>query len=202
MANRTIKIAVTGGAGSGKSTVCEFLKKLGVIVYNADIFARDVVEKDSPAYQKIIDYFGKQVTEKDGGLNRKLLREIITKDRHAKNALENIVHPEVISLMKKKLIDEQKSGRNIAIEVPLLFELDLQYLFDVTLMVFSTKEQKLKRLVKRDNITGQNAADLIELQMDDQDKIKRSHFIIQNNDTKEQLEKDVKKIYEKIFYQE
>jgi dephospho-CoA kinase len=202
MVKHTIKIAVTGGAGSGKSTVCKVFKKLDVIVFDADKFARDIVQKDSPAYHKIIDYFGKQLIEKDGSLNRRLLREIITTDHHAKNILEKIVHPEIISLMKEKLLGAQKSGRNIAIEVPLLFELGLENLFDLSVMVYSSKEHKIKRLEKRDSVTRQNALDLIELQMDDKEKIKRSNFVIQNDDSKEQLEKDVKKLYEKILNQE
>lgn len=199
MVKHNIKIAVTGGAGSGKSTVCKIFKKLGVIVFNADKFARDVVQKDTAAYHKIIEYFGKQVVEKDGRLNRRLLREFITKDYHAKNKLERILHPEIILLMKEKLFDAQKSGGNIAIEVPLLFELGLENLFDLTIMVYSAKEHKIKRLEKRDSVTRTNASDLIELQMDDQEKIKRSDFVILNNDSKEQLEKDVKKLYKKIL---
>ncbi len=199
MVKRTIKIAVTGGAGSGKSTVCAILKKLGVVVFNADNFARDIVQKNSPAYLKIIEYFGKQVVENDGSLNRPLLREIITKDHHAKNILERIMHPEIILVMKEKLLDAQKAGRDIAMEVPLLFELGLENLFDLTVMVYSTKEHKIKRLENRDFVTRQNASDLIELQMADQEKIKRSDFVIQNNDSKEQLEKNVKKLYEKIL---
>jgi dephospho-CoA kinase len=199
MVKRTIKIAVTGGAGSGKSTVCSIFKKFGVIVFNADNFARDIVQKNSPAYHKIIEYFGKQVVENDGRLNRPLLREIITKDHHAKNILERIVHPEIILVMKEKLLDAQKAGRDIAMEVPLLFELGLENLFDLTVMVYSTKEHKIKRLENRDCVTRQNASDFIELQMADQEKIKRSDFVIQNNDSKEQLEKNVKKLYEKIL---
>ncbi len=202
MVKSTIKIAVTGGAGSGKSTVCKVFKKLDVIVFNADKFARDIVQKDRPAYHKIIEYFGKQLIEKNGRLNRRLLREIITTDHHAKNILERIVHPEIISLMKEKLLDAQKSGRNIAIEVPLLFELGLENLFDLSVMVYSSKEHKIKRLENRDSVTRQNALDLIELQMADKEKIKRSDFVIQNDDSKEQLEKNVKKLYEKILNRE
>jgi len=202
MVKSTIKIAVTGGAGSGKSTVCKVFKKLDVIVFNADKFARDIVQKDRPAYHKIIEYFGNQLIEKDGRLNRRLLREIITTDHHAKNILERIVHPEIISLMKEKLLDAQKSGRNIAIEVPLLFELGLENLFDLTVMVYSSKEHKIKRLENRDSVTRQNALNLIELQMADKEKLKRSDFVIQNEDSKEQLEKNVKKLYEKILNRE
>ncbi len=199
MVKHPIKIAVTGGAGSGKSTVCDILKKLGLIIFNADKFAYDVVQKDTEAYHKIIESFGEKVIEADGALNRRLLREIITQNNDAKNKLENIVHPEVIALMKKKLSDAQTLGQNIAVEVPLLFELDLENLFDVTVMVYSTKTNKIKRLKNRDRVTNQDASALIEIQMSDEEKLNRSDFVIQNNDSKEDLEKNVKKLYEKIF---
>jgi dephospho-CoA kinase len=199
MVNHAIKIAVTGGAGSGKSTVCKILEKLGLMVFSADQIARDVVQIDTAAYHKIIEYFGKQVIEKDGLLNRSLLRKIITTNHHAKKILEKIVHPEIIILMKQILYKANKSSQNIAIEVPLLFELGLENLFDLTIMVHSSRENKIKRLENRDNVTKQNALDLIKLQMTDQEKIKRSHFLIQNDDSKEQLEKNVKKLYEKIL---
>jgi dephospho-CoA kinase len=199
MVNHAIKIAVTGGAGSGKSTVCKILEKLGLMVFSADQIARGVVQIDTAAYHKIIEYFGKQVIEKDGLLNRSLLRKIITTNHHAKKVLEKIVHPEIIILMKEILYKANKSNQNIAIEVPLLFELGLENLFDLTIMVCSSSENKIKRLENRDNVTKQNALDLIKLQMTDQEKIKRSHFLIQNDDSKEQLEKNVKKLYEKIL---
>jgi dephospho-CoA kinase len=199
MVNHAIKIAVTGGAGSGKSTVCKILEKLGLMVFSADQIARDVVQIDTAAYHKIVEYFGEKVIEKDGLLNRSLLRKIITTNHHAKKILEKIVHPEIIILMKQILYKANKSSQNIAIEVPLLFELGLENLFDLTIMVHSSRENKIKRLENRDNVTKQNALDLIKLQMTDQEKIKRSHFLIQNDDSKEQLEKNVKKLYEKIL---
>ena len=199
MIKKTIKIAVTGGAGSGKSTVCNILKNLGVIVFNADDFARDVVQKNSYAYRKIIEFFGKQILEKDGALNRRLLREIITEDHQAKKNLEDILHPEIIFLIKEKLSDTKSFDGNIAIEVPLLFELGLEKLFDFTIMVHSSEEIKIKRLQERDNVNRQNALDLIELQMPDKEKITRSNFIVQNNDSIEHLENHVKKVYKKIL---
>jgi dephospho-CoA kinase len=199
MVKYTIKIAVTGGPGSGKSTVCNIFRKLGLLVFDTDRFARDVVKKNTVAYRQIIEYFGKQVVEKDGNLNRRLLRQIITTNVQAKNILEKIVHPEIILLMKEKMVAAQQNGTSIVIEVPLLFELKLENLFDLSIMLYSTNEHKIVRLENRDNITRQNASDLISLQMPDEEKMLRSDFLIENNGSKEQLEKDVKKLYEKIF---
>lgn len=199
MSEDSIKIAVTGGVASGKSTVCNIFQDLGVNTYSADQFSRDVVKKDSRAYHKIIEYFGKTVVKKDGSINRRLLRDIITKNYQDKVALENIVHPEIISLMKKKLAEAQKTSQNIVMEVPLLFELDLENLFDVTIMVYAESDLKMERLQTRDNVTEKKASTLMGLQMADEKKIKRSDIVIYNNGSKEQLAKEVKKLYKKIL---
>lgn len=199
MSEDSIKIAVTGGVASGKSTVCNIFQDLGMTTYSADQFSRDVVKKDSRAYHKIIEYFGKTVVKQDGSINRKLLRDIITKNYQDKVALENIVHPEIISLMKKKLAEARKTSQNIAMEVPLLFELGLENLFDVTIMVYAEGDLKMERLQTRDNVTEKKASTLMGLQMADEKKIKRSDFVIYNNGSKEQLAKEVKKLYKKIL---
>lgn len=199
MSENSIKIAVTGGVASGKSTVCNIFEDLGVVTYSADQFSRDVVKKDSRAYHKIIEHFGKTVVKEDGSINRRLLRDIITKNQQEKVALENIVHPEIISLMKKKLAETQKKSQNIVLEVPLLFELGLENLFDVTIMVYAESDLKMKRLQDRDNVTEEKASTFIGLQMADEKKVKRSDFVIFNNGSKEQLAKEVKKLYRKIL---
>jgi dephospho-CoA kinase len=199
MSENSIKIAVTGGVASGKSTVCNIFEDLGVVTYSADQFSRDVVKKDSRAYHKIIEHFGKTVVKEDGSINRRLLRDIITKNQQEKVALENIVHPEIISLMKKKLAETQKRSQNIVMEVPLLFELGLENLFDVTIMVYAESDLKMKRLQDRDNVTEEKASTFIGLQMADEKKVKRSDFVIFNNGSKEQLAKEVKKLYRKIL---
>ena len=119
MSDRPVKVAVTGGAGSGKSTVCRIFEKLGLAVFDADEFARDAVEIGSPAYRKILGHFGKEVLDQNGRLNRKLLREIITKNPDAKKALENFVHPEITRMMRKELDKACESGMDVVMEVPL-----------------------------------------------------------------------------------
>ena len=199
MVKSSIKIAVTGGVASGKSTVCFFFKNLGMVVFSADQFAREVVEKGTDVYNKIIEHFGKQILKNDGNINRQLLRDLITQNNENRIFLEKIVHPEIIMLMKAKLDDAQKNGQIIVMEVPLLFELGLEKLFDVTVMVYSKKEAKIRRIQTRDNVTAEKAGAFIGLQMSDEKKIEASDFMIYNNNSKEHLEKDVKKLYEKIL---
>jgi dephospho-CoA kinase len=173
-----------------------------MIVYSADQFAREVAKKGTSTYHKIIEHFGKQVLKKDGCINRQLLRNIITQNSHDRIALEKIVHPEIISLMKKSLAEAQNRCRHVAMEVPLLFELGLENLFDLTVMVYSEKKLKIQRLQTRDNVTEEKAIALIGLQMPDEKKIKRSDFVIYNSGSQKQLAKDVKRLYKKILERE
>ncbi|MFO8083217.1 MAG: dephospho-CoA kinase [Desulfobacterales bacterium] len=202
MTDCSIKIAVTGGVGSGKSTVCSIFEKLGMIVYSADQFAREVAKKETSTYHKIVEHFGKQVLKKNGCINRQLLRKIITQNSHDRIVLEKIVHPEIISLMKKNLAEAQNRCQNVAMEVPLLFELGLENLFDLSVMVYSEKKLKIQRLQTRDNVTEEKASALIGLQMADEKKIKRSDFVVYNSGSQEQLAKDVKRLYKKILERE
>jgi dephospho-CoA kinase len=193
------KIAVTGGAGSGKSTVCEIFKRFGLIIYNADRFARDVVEINTPAYRKIVDYFGKGVLNRNRSLDRKALRKIITRDDSSKKALERIVHPEVLRMMREKLDEAAGLGISVVMEVPLLFELGLEKYFDFSVMVFSDRESKIGRLEKRDGVDEEFAAALIDLQMPDLQKLERADFVIDNSGLLENLEGKVQKVYSLIF---
>ena len=199
MSHRPIKVAVTGGAGSGKSTVCRIFEELGLVVFDADAFAREAVEVGSPAYRKIVDFFGDDVLGQDGRLNRKFLREIITRNPRAKKALESFVHPEIERKMRGKLHEAYESGTDVVMEVPLLFELGLEEIFDFSIMVYSDREDKITRLKKRDQVDRQRAAALIGLQMPDAEKITRADFVVRNTGRLEKLEQDVKKLHFTLF---
>jgi len=153
-----LKVAVTGCAGSGKTSVCNRFKELGVKVISSDVLAREVVAQDSTAYNKIINYFGKRVLKKDGGLNRRMLRRIIINDNIAKKALESFVHPEIIKLMHSQMIKAEKDGNHVVlVEVPLLFELGMEDRFDVVIAVIADRKLRVKRLMDRDDVSREDA---------------------------------------------
>ena len=124
--SKSIKIAVTGTAASGKSLVSDRFRQLGLKVISLDTLARKAVEPDQAAYSKIIERFGKGVLKSDGRIDRKQLRKRIISDQKAKCDLEALVHPEI----KKMMLSELKKSDPIqapfiVIEVPLLFEVGL-----------------------------------------------------------------------------
>ncbi|OEU68242.1 MAG: dephospho-CoA kinase [Desulfobacterales bacterium PC51MH44] len=195
-----LKVAVTGGAGSGKTTVCKRLKELGVKVISSDALAREAVAKGSPAYKNIVNYFGEKVLISDGNINRQLLRRTIINDDVARLALERFIHPEISKLMQRKTAKAEEDGdRVVLIEVPLLFELGLEGQFDVVVVVSTDFEVRVKRLMDRDNISREEAENLLNVQMPNNDKVERAEFVLTNEGSKEQLKKSVDLFYKKFL---
>jgi len=197
---KTIKVAVTGNAGSGKTSVCNILKKKGAIVVFSDVIAREVVSPGTTAYKNIINFFGKEVLKENGFLNRKLLRSIIANDDSARNALEKIAHPEIINLIQLKMnMAEKHLNRFVFVEIPLLFELSLEGLFDLVITVSADYELRIERLMCRDKASRFDAESLFSLQMPEEEKIKRAELVIKNNGSIEQLIKSVEGLYSDLI---
>lgn len=201
-ATAPIKVAVTGGAGSGKTAVCNRFKELGVRVISSDVLARQAVAPSSAAYGEIVEYFGDKVLAQDGALNRPMLRRIILKDEGARRALERFIHPEIIRLMQAQMAEAEKEAERVVLaEVPLLFELGLQDQFDVVVLVSADHELKVKRLMARDHVSRNDAEALLQAQRPDEEKAPRSDFIIKNNGSMAQMIKSVDVLCKK-FYRE
>ncbi|MCG2757719.1 MAG: dephospho-CoA kinase [Desulfobacteraceae bacterium] len=198
--NKTIRVAVTGGAGSGKTSVCNILKKLGANVVFSDVIAREVVSPGTSAYNDIIIFFGEGVLKENGSLNRQMLRNIITNDDSARKALEKILHPEIIKLIQLRMSEAEKDvKRFVFVETPLLFELSLEGLFDLVITVTADYELRIERLMCRDNVARYDAESLFSIQMPEEEKIKRAELIIKNNGSIEQLIKSVEVLYSKLI---
>lgn len=196
----TLKIAVTGGAGSGKTSVCNRLKELGLNVISSDALAREAVAPGTQAFNNIVHYFGQEVLKQDGTLNRPKLRQIMTKDAAARSALESFVHPEITKLLQFKIIQAQKDGRpSVLIEVPLLFELGIQDRFDVVVLICAKREGRIRRIMERDSVSRKEAEDLLDVQMPDEEKVEKANFIITNDGTIEQLIRSVDLFYKKVY---
>jgi dephospho-CoA kinase len=193
------KIAVTGGAGSGKTSVCSRLKALGVEVISADDMAKEAVVPGSGALQKIVGFFGKKIVLPDGTLNRKMLRRMITDDDTARITLESILHHEISTLILKNVVRVEKEGQPmVVIEVPLLFELNLQDRFDWVIVVSAGRELRIQRLMERDHISRDSAENLINVQMPDKKKIERADYVVWNEGSKEELVRSVDVLFKNL----
>jgi len=195
-----VKLGITGGVGSGKSFVCNYLKENGMTVVSADELARNAVLPGTSAYKKIVDYFGKDILSDDGTLNRKKLRGIITQDKKKKEILEQFVHPEVFLQMDLEFErSKKKHDPAIAVEVPLLFETGMVDFFDYVLTISANSDVRVARVMARDQITQKEAMALMEIQMPEEEKIKKSDFVIDNNGAVKETQILIDRFYKKFI---
>lgn len=194
------KIGVTGGAGSGKTSVCNLLRELGFIVVSSDELARKAVAPGTPAHESIVAHFGPGVLLPDGRINRSELRRKIVDSDAARSELERLIHPQIARLVKLEMDRARHAGaRLVFVEVPLLFELGMQGQFDAVVLVSADRGVRVGRLMARDNVAEKEAEKLIDVQMPEKDKIDRSDFVIRNNGSREQLKKMVDRFHKKLI---
>lgn len=162
----TLVIGLTGGIASGKSTVANMLIEKGITVIDADIIAKQAVEKGMPAYRQIIDEFGEDILLSNGDIDRKKLGALVFTNEQKRLALNAIVHPAVRQEMLNRR-DEAVANREafVVLDIPLLFESKLESLVDKIIVVSVTKDLQLERLMKRNQLTEEEAVSRIRSQM-------------------------------------
>lgn len=188
-------VGLTGGIASGKSTVSNMLKEMGITVIDADVEARLAVEPGEPAYEKIVACFGKEILLEDGSINRAKLGAIVFSDEEKRLQLNRIVHPEV----RKRMIDKRDRAigggeQLIVMDIPLLLESKLTYMVDKVLLVYVDEDTQLRRLMKRNNFSKEEALSRIRAQMPLKEKIRYSDAVIDNNGTVEKTREQLLRI--------
>ncbi|WP_115462014.1 dephospho-CoA kinase [Winogradskyella aurantiaca] len=187
-------VGITGGIGSGKTTVSEMFKKLGVPIYNADDEAKKLMLKE-PIKSQLISLFGDQVYTK-GQLNRALIRSAIFNNDEIRHKVNNIVHPQVGHHFKSWL--ENQDSPYILKEAAIIFEEGLTQQYDFIITVVADKEKRIKRVLTRPGITRQMVQDVMDKQWSDDKKISQSDFVI-TNDSLVETEKKVNEIHLKLL---
>jgi len=188
-----ITIGLTGGIGSGKTTVANYFIELGVPVYFADDEAKKLMSTSKKIKKKLITEFGEEAY-KDGALNRAYLAAIVFKDKKKLSIINKIIHPEVAKHFSKWTKKQSKNIENnyIIQENAILFENGSASNFDYIVTVTAPIEIKIDRILKRDAITKDAILSRMNNQWDDHKKVKLSDYIINNidlADTKEQVKK-------------
>ncbi|WP_222984383.1 dephospho-CoA kinase [Flagellimonas meishanensis] len=188
-------VGLTGGIGSGKSTVAEMFRALGVPVYDSDAEAKLLMTSSEEIKERIISLFGKKAYGKNG-LNRAYIASKAFNDRDALEKLNAIVHPAV----RKHFIQwkEKQKTPYVVQESALIFENEMQHLYDLVLMVTAPEETRLERVVKRDGTSKEKVLERIKNQMDEHRKIELADFLIQNIDL-ESTEKKVKTLHTNLL---
>ncbi|APT50503.1 dephospho-CoA kinase [Bacillus safensis] len=177
----TLVIGLTGGIATGKSTVSQMIKEQGIRVVDADVIAKEAVAKGTPALQQIVQTFGEDVLLPNGELNRKQLGAIIFSDEEKRKQLNAIVHPEVRKEMLKQR-DEGVSQQEtfVVLDIPLLFESQLESLVDRIIVVYTTPELQLSRLMNRNDLNEEEALNRIHSQQSLEEKCKKADRVIEN----------------------
>lgn len=186
-------VGLTGGIASGKSTVSNFFKKLGLEVLDADEVVKEVSQKEDTV-NRIVKVFGKNIIDDNGKIIREKLREEAFENRELLNKLNEIIHPQVIEIFVKK--KEETSEDSIVIfDIPLLYEAEMESLCDKIIVVYIEREQQIERVIERDKNTRELAEKIIDAQMPLEEKAKRADIVINNNSTLEDLKNQVNVIY-------
>ncbi|AZZ99552.1 dephospho-CoA kinase [Pseudoalteromonas sp. R3] len=192
-------LGLTGGIGAGKTTVSDFLNRLGIVVVDADIVAREVVEPGSDGLAAIVTHFGEQILTTEGTLDRQALRETIFSDEKEKLWLNTLLHPMIREQLLAQLTRAQSDY--VILSAPLLFENGLEQYCDKTLLVDVPVEVQIARTCKRDNSQRQQIERIIEAQMSRADKRDKADFILDNDQPIEAMHKQLNTLHQTFLQQ-
>jgi dephospho-CoA kinase len=190
-------VGLTGGIGSGKSTVSEMLAEHGAVVLDADAFARDAVRMGTPGYERVVERFGPEIVLPGGELDRPKLAEIVFADEASRRDLEAIVHPEVRRMIAEEMRAYADTSHVVVLESPLLIEMGQHGLCDVVVVVAASPEDAVARLVAR----GMREADVRArqaAQLPLQEKAKVADVILDNGGDLEELRPQVDRLWEDL----
>ncbi|MDV2483274.1 dephospho-CoA kinase [Acinetobacter towneri] len=172
-------LGLTGGIGSGKSAASAWFEAQGIVVIDADVVAREVVEKGQPALQQIQQHFGDWVLLENGELDRRALREYIFKEPSARQALEKITHPAIRESIIRQL--DAADSPYVVLVSPLLFETNQHQLTQHTLLIDATETLQIHRASQRDGQTVEQIHKIIQAQMPRAEKQRLANDIVLND---------------------
>ncbi|MBO8177251.1 dephospho-CoA kinase [Aeribacillus pallidus] len=188
-------IGLTGGIASGKSTVSNMLRSRGFTIIDADITAREVVQIGEPAYREIVNTFGKDILLEDQTINRQKLGEIVFSDPTEREKLNRIVHPAVRKRMLELKEEAIREGKQTVIfDIPLLFESKLTHMVEKTIVVYVSPDVQLRRLMKRNNFTEEEAKARISAQLPLKQKAEWADAVIYNDGSLIETERQLDQI--------
>lgn len=193
-----LKIGLTGGIASGKSTVGQLFSKIDIPVIDADIIARELVQPDMPALTEITSTFGQKILQKNGQLDRSHLRQLIFSDQHSKQQLENILHPK-IRLELEQRIQSITSSPYCILSIPLLIESKMFDLVDRILVINTNEAEQIKRLCLRDQISQVDVSAIIASQSSMETRMAYADDIINNDGEPERLIDLVQTLHKKYL---
>lgn len=193
-----IRIAVTGGIGSGKTVITNYLEHLGFTIIDADVISREMTGPGGCAIERIIEVFGADAASIEKGLYRDYIRTLIFSNNEYKRKFEDIVTKSVIKAINRILRGYELSGKNVVfVAAPLLFEYDMQDDYDAIWLVVADESTRIKRVSNRDGIDDETILRIIDSQLSDEEKCALATDIIDNNSTVNDLKLAVDELLDK-----
>ena len=186
-------IGLTGGIGSGKSTVSHLFVARGAKLVDADAIAREVVELGSPILAEVVAAFGEEILHPDRRLNREQLGNLVFQNPALKKQLENILHPPIRQLIRTRMNEFESADPEglVVVDIPLLFESKLESMFEHVVVVYVPEEVQITRLIAREGWSEDVAKRRIATQMPIEDKRLRADTVIENQFSLEQTANQV-----------
>jgi dephospho-CoA kinase len=188
-------VGLTGGIGSGKSTVARLLEKRGAVVFDADLLAREAVEPGTAGHAAVIERFGADVLAPGGELDREALASIVFADPSARRDLEEIVHPEVRRLFAESSEAYRNTDRVVVFSAPLLVETGMHTAFEILVVVSATVATQIERLMRQRGMSEASIRARIEAQAPLEDKAAVADFLVDNEGTLDELESQVDRLW-------
>jgi dephospho-CoA kinase len=188
-------VGLTGGIGSGKSTVARLLEKRGAVVFDADLLAREAVEPGTPGHAAVIERFGADVLAPGGELDREALASIVFADPAARRDLEQIVHPEVRRLFAEGSEAYRDTNRVVVFSAPLLVETGMHTAFEVLVVVSATVATQIERLMRQRGMSEPSIRARIDAQAPLEDKAAAADFLVDNEGSLDELASQVERLW-------
>ena len=195
-----IIIGLTGGIGTGKSTVSNYLKNKGCLILDADAISRQMTEKGQPALDDISKNFGSHLIDEEGNLNRQALGNIVFNDKEKLDILQSIITNKVVENIDNNIsrLKEERFEGIVIIDAPLLFECNMEGISDENWLVVANLETRLNRVAARDGLSREQILSRINNQMSQAEKEKLSNVILDNSGTLEELYNQIDSNLERI----
>ena len=184
------KIAITGNIASGKSQAGNILKEMGYKVFDTDDIAHNILDNSLEVIKAFKDF---DILD-DSKISRKKLGDIVFNNKELKTKLENIIHP-LVKQEINRLFKEYSQEKYVFIIIPLLFEANMQDLFDEIILIYCNDPLRLERLLKRNNLSKEEAQLRIDSQLSQDKKLKQCHYTIKNETSLKELEIELKKLF-------
>ena len=197
-----LRVGLTGGIASGKSTVARIFRELGAHVLDADRIARDIVPPGSPTLDRIARAFGKELVRPDGTLNRAALGAIVFADAGKRRVLEGILHPLILDEIDRRIEELERGdpGGLVVVEAALILELGRQGEFDTLVVVWADEDQQRRRMMQRDNLSAEEAGRRLAAQMPLAEKRRRAQFVIDNSGDQDSCRADAERVYGELLH--